>query len=49
MGRRKGTGVWGMGGGTEPLEKNWWVNPYGVVWVNSIWCSVEVILFKRCT
>ena len=22
----------GMGGGTEPLEKNWWVKiPYGVV------------------
>lgn len=22
-----------MGGGTEPLEKNWWVKiPYGVVW-----------------
>ena len=33
MGRRKGTGVWGIGGGTEPLEKNWWVKiPYGVVW-----------------
>lgn len=42
MGRRKGTGVWGMGGGTEPLEKK-------LVGQNSIWCSVEVILFKRCT
>lgn len=28
-----GNGEGGMGEGTEPLEKNWWVKiPYGVVW-----------------
>ena len=40
----------GMGGGTEPLEKNWWVKiPYGVVFFNEgiIITIVIIILIKK--
>ena len=39
-----------MGGGTEPLEKNWWVKiPYGVVFFNEgiIITIVIIILIKK--